>query len=91
MIKGTATQTLVLNFNGNEAQLVELVDELAAELDGAGLDSYDAGDAMGWCIRRCAIEGYEFHITRRGLSLHCALGSDNFAWEGLSTSQPVRR
>lgn len=91
MIKGTATQTLTLHFNGSEAQLVELVDEIAFELDGAGLDSYDAGDAMGWIIRRCAIEGYEFRVERRALILSAQLESDNFVWEGLHTSQPVRR
>lgn len=75
--------TLELDFNGTGAQFVALVDTLAREDDGQGLDSYDAGDAMGWVITECMLGTGEFSIFRDELSLQATIAYDSFSWEGL--------
>lgn len=91
MIKGTAPMRLKLEFNGTTAQFVELVDTIARESDGVGLDSYDAGDAMGWCITECMLGTGELPTIMRGdLTLSAWIEYDNFEWEGLTDEILVR-
>lgn len=82
---------LKLEFNGTTAQFVELVDTLARENDGVGLDSYDAGDAMGWVITECMLGDGELPTIMRGdLTLSAWIEYDNFEWEGLDDAILVR-
>lgn len=50
-IKGTARQTISLEWDGTEQDLILLCNELSLEYFGEEMDSLDLGDAMGTCIR----------------------------------------
>lgn len=87
MIKGTAPLTLTLNFNGTESQLVDFVQSYAIQDDGIGLDSLDAGDAMGWVIEECMLGTGDLTLVKGDLILQASIESpgDGFKWEGLDS------
>jgi hypothetical protein len=82
MIKGTAPMRLELGFNGDEMDFVHLVNDLAMREDGVGLDSMDAGDAMGWVITQTMMNDCELHIEEGGFILLATISFDSFRWGG---------
>ena len=86
MIKGTAPMRLELGFNGDEMDFIHLVNDLAMRSTGEGLDSLDAGDAMGWVITETMANDCELHIEEGGFILLATITFDLFEWEGLSST-----
>jgi hypothetical protein len=85
MIKGNAPMRLELGFNGDEMDFVHFVNDLAMRENGIGLDSLDAGDAMGWVISQTMANDCELHIQEGGFILLAAIVFDSFQWKGLDS------
>lgn len=81
---------LKLEFNGTTAEFVGMVDTLAKEENGIGLDSYDAGDAMGWVLTEAQLNFGEFSCTRGELTINAWIEYENYEWGGLTDEILIR-
>lgn len=79
-IKGTAPMKMTLEFSGTTEELIEI-----AEYQSEGLDSHDLGDAMGYFLTECMMEGGEFTCGKPGIEgiVQCTIEYDSFSWEGI--------
>lgn len=71
-----------LHFTGTEEELLQIAEY---QLEGE-LDSRDLGDAMGFFLTECMMNGGELSCGMPGIDglVQCTIDYDLFQWEGTS-------
>lgn len=82
IIKCEAQATYKIDWTGTPGALVALADEMSFDEKGEGLDSMDAGDAMGFLIEKLCDQGDFCHTNTQG-RLTATIEVGTFIWEGL--------
>lgn len=81
-IKGIAPMTMELTFAGTTEELISIAEY---QLSPESLDSRDLGDAMGFFLTACMMEGGEWSGSMPGCDhlVQCTIDFDLFKWEGI--------
>ena len=86
IITGIAPMKMNLRFEGTDEELIRI----AIYQSKDGLDSNDLGDAMGFFITECMMEGGDYTCGMPGIKgiVQCSIDYDLFQWNGIS-NDPV--